>query len=146
MANETDNMTVRDGANVPRQHSIRTTVDEDGNHVPHHIVSVGGEPVGADNPLPVSLGGVGEGLATDSRLAAVLDAVTALAANGLTSITRDDTGTPFDPNACSYSYDYNPDGTVAAETATEQGTGIARKQTYTYTDGSLSATSLWVRQ
>lgn len=57
----------------------------------------------------------------------------------------DSTGTySFDPNSAAHAYGYNPDGTLATDTATWG--GLTFVKSFTYTAGQLTGESAWVKQ
>jgi hypothetical protein len=56
----------------------------------------------------------------------------------------DDTGSAFDPDACSHVYAYNASGLVTTDTATD-GTATCVK-THSYTGANLTGETKWVKQ
>ncbi|HET8706565.1 MAG TPA: hypothetical protein VFM46_09715 [Pseudomonadales bacterium] len=52
----------------------------------------------------------------------------------------------FNPDACSLAATYNADGTVATVTLTDPITSLSFRQTFTWTTGSLTGVTGWVKQ
>ena len=52
----------------------------------------------------------------------------------------------FSPNSCAHVYTYAASGNIDTDTATDTATGNAFKQTYTYTNGNMTASSAWLKQ
>lgn len=62
-------------------------------------------------------------------------------------LTEDSTGLfAVYPSHCSHAYTYNPDGTIATDTATSSVSGYVFVKTYTWTSGRLTGESAWVKQ
>ena len=58
----------------------------------------------------------------------------------------DSSGEPeFDPDECSHTYGYDGSGNLITDLATAPD-GIKYLKTYTYTSGTLTGESLWVKQ
>lgn len=63
----------------------------------------------------------------------------------INTVVTDSTGArAFDPDSCSHTYQWNTDGTMTSDTATD-GVYVYVK-TYTYSGGNLVAESDWVLQ
>lgn len=87
------------------------------------------------NPYTASSGG-GTGL-TDAQLRA-----SAVPVSGPATV-KDSTGALFDPDACTHAYAYS-NGLLTTDTATDGGATWVK--TYSYTSGSLTGETKWVRQ
>jgi hypothetical protein len=60
------------------------------------------------------------------------------------SLSRDSSGNWIDVDAASHAYTYNPDGTLATDTASNGPDTWVK--TYTYTAGNLTGETKWVKQ